>query len=164
MRDLFETCARHPAVAFFSFFLHKEKYVGPYLKRIGVGKHDYDANKFRNFVVRKSLEKVCRNVLSSVSDITTEPEIELVFDRYLAGEDDEQNLRQYLRGNYQLPNFLHIVQVDSGYSDLVQVADLLGTLVKRSVFDGNDIPLDFVHIYCLENPDKLYKRKGPGPP
>lgn len=162
IRELFAIAAQHPAILFYSFYLDKAAYVGPYLKRIGVGKHDYNPNKFRNFVVRKSLEKVCRDIVPFLLELTQEPEIELVFDRYLASEDDEQNLKQYLRGNYNLPNFLHIVQVDSEYSDLIQISDLLGKLVKKTVFDGVDGSLDFAHIYCLENPDRLKKRKGPG--
>jgi len=162
IRELFEITAAHSAVRYYSFYLDKSAYIGPYLKQIGVSKHDYNPYKFRNFIVRMALEKVFRDIMFALLKLTPEPEIELVFDRYLTSETDEQNLRQYLRGNYKLPNFLHIVQVDSEYSDLVQVSDLLGKLTKKTVFDGSDGSLEFAHIYCLENPDSLRKRKGPG--
>lgn len=157
IRDLFVLCSQHPGILFFSFYLNKKDYKGPYMN--GSGKYSYDPKKFRNFVVRMALEKVCLQILSStIDDFSTLPEIELVFDRYLSGEDDESNLKQYLRGNYKLPKFLHIVQVDSEYSDLIQISDLLGKLVKKSVFDGANDPLDYAHVYYLESPDSLVKR------
>ncbi len=162
LRELFDITAHHSSVLYYSFYLDKSAYIGPYLQRIGVGKHDYNPFKFRNFIVRKALEKVCRDITPALLALTQEPEIELVFDRYLASESDEQNLKEYLRGNYKLPNFLHIVQVDSEYSDLAQVSDLLGKFVKKTVFDEKHGSVEFAHVYCLENPDLLRKRKGPG--
>ena len=166
LNDLMSVCSGKANVAFYSFFLNKNSYVGPYLKKFGLGKQSYNANKFRNFIVRKSFETLFKEILPEEYDPLFQRglEIEVVFDRYLVNEEDEQNLRKYLRGNYNLPNLLHIVQVDSEYSDLVQVADLLGKMLKKAMFDGEGVSLDFVSLFCLENPDKIEKRKGPGHP
>lgn len=158
--DLFQVCSDEKNIGLYSFFLNKESYMGPYLKKIKKGKSDYNPNKFRNFIVRKSLEALFNEILPRGYDRVQE--IELIFDRYLVNEEDEQNLKEYLRGNYNLPPFLHIVQIDSEYSDLVQVADLLGRIIKKSLFDGHQIDTDFASLFCLENPDSVEKRKGSG--
>ena len=145
---------------FYSFCLSKESYVGPYLKNIGRDKYDYNPKLFRNFIIRKSLETFFQE-----HPAQTGQEIEMVFDRFLTNEDDEKNLKEYLRGNFSLPNFLHIVQVDSMYSDAIQAVDIFGSLVKNCVFDG-DAPysqLDFASIFELENPKKV-QRKNPDTP
>lgn len=161
--ELLTITSKHPRVLYYSFYLDKSAYIGPYLQRIGVGKHDYDPKKFRNFIVRKSLEKVTRDILPELQEFSESPEIELVFDRYLTSDSDEQKLKEYLQGNYKLPKFIHIVQADSEYSDMLQVSDLLGKITKKTVFDGIDCSIEkFAHVYCLENPDLLKKRKGPG--
>lgn len=142
---------------FYSFCLNKERYVGPYLKNIGRERYDYNPRLFSNFIIRKSLEKFFQEYPAPEGQ-----EIELVFDRFLANEDDEKNLKEYLRGNYNLPRFLHIVQVDSMYSDAVQVVDIFGSLVKHCVFDEqlSFEHLRFCRIFHLENPDNI-QRKNP---
>ena len=119
---------------------------------------DYDAKKFRNYVVRMSLE--C--LFTHHSSLKTFGEIEIIFDRYLENEDEQSNLTEYLRGNHRLPNFFHILQVDSEYCDPVQAADYLGRIVKEYHIDekhrGELIP--FVKIYELNNPD-MVKEKRP---
>lgn len=142
---------------FYSFCLNKERYVGPYLKNIGREKYDYSPRLFSNFIIRKSLETFFQEHPAQEGQ-----EIELVFDRFLAKEDDEKNLKEYLRGNYKLPRFLHIVQVDSMYSDAVQIVDIFGSLVKHYVFD-EQLSFDhlrFCYIFHLENPDNI-QRKNP---
>ena len=154
--DLIHLLANTGAL-FYSFCLSKEQYVGPYLKNIGREKYDYNPRLFRNFIIRKSLESFFQE-----NPALAGQEIELVFDRFLTSEDDENNLKQYLRGNHRLPPFLHIVQVDSMYSDAVQVVDIFGSLVKHCVFDGQ-LPLEqmrFCCIFHLEDPDKI-QRKNP---
>jgi hypothetical protein len=157
IRDVFKWLADSRLVSFYSFCIDKKKYIGPYLRRINRNKNDYDPKKFRNFIVRMSLEKLFKNkpYLTSVS------EIELIFDRYLENEDDQINLAAYLRGNYKLPNFFHILQVDSEYSDPVQAADYLGRLVKDHYVDGKDSDVsNFVKIFDLSDPDCV-KEKHP---
>ena len=115
---------------FVSFILEKAKYTGPYLKKIGKSDFAYDPNKFRNFVVRRSFEYVFSKL------VTIDPEmnnLEIVFDRYLESEKDEENLKQYLRNNYRLPAFEKIVQVDSEYSEAVQVMTLSVDLLRNTV-------------------------------
>ncbi len=142
---------------FYSFCIDKQRYVGPYLKNIGRGRFEYNPKLFRNFIIRKSLEEFFKLNPAGVGQ-----EIELVIDRFLDNEEDENNLKKYLHNNYKLPKFLHIVQIDSRYSDAVQVVDVFGTLVKSCRFDSR-IPfglIDFANIFELENP-KIIKRKSP---
>ena len=162
--DLFKVCDQKEYISFYSFYIEKDSYIGPYLKFGDSKKYDYDPNKFRNFVIRKSLETLFGEILPMNYHRLFQSglEFEIVLDRFLIDEKDEQHLKKYLRGNYNLPHLLHIVQVDSEYSDLVQTADFLGRLVKKSVFDGKEgHELDFVNLFCLENPNKIDKRKGP---
>ena len=149
---------------FVSFILEKAKYTGPYLKKIGKSDFAYDPNKFRNFVVRRSFEYVFSKL------VTIDPEmnnLEIVFDRYLESEKDEENLKQYLRNNYRLPAFEKIVQVDSEYSEAVQVSDFVGRFVKEYCFDGNENMttdvFDFIRIFILENPDIISEKRPDTP-
>jgi hypothetical protein len=147
-------------VSLYAFCVNKGSYIGPYLKRIKREVSDYDPKKFRNFIVRMSLESLFHNDAT----LTTASEIELIFDRYLENEDDQANLTQYLRNNYRLPNFFHVLQVDSDYSEPVQAADYLGRLVKDFCVDKKgDLEdlLEFVYLFELDNPDSI-KRKTPG--
>lgn len=163
--ELLQVASGLPQTRLHAFYLLKASYLGPYLRGTGRGKYDWNPTKFRNFVIRKSLERVFADLLPRHwNDLYAKGlEIELVFDRFLPTEMEEQNLKQYLRGNYRLPPFLHIVQVDSEYSDMVQLADLLGRLVKQEVIDSTShCGLRFVSVYDLTDPSRLEKRKGPG--
>lgn len=144
-------------VSFYSFCLTKENYVGPYLNGIGRERFDYNPKLFRNFIIRRSLE-----IFFQEQPAQPGQEIELVIDRFLHNEEEEMNLKKYLRGNYHLPSFLHIVQVDSMHSDAIQVVDIFGSLVKKRIFDGEKplSHLDFSRIYEMENPNSI-KRKNP---
>ena len=151
-------------ILFCSFILEKEKYTGPYLKKIDKEKFDYNPNKFRNFVVRRSFEYIFSKLVS------IDPEnnnLEIVFDRYLESEADEESLKKYLRGNYNLPAFEKIVQVDSEYSEAVQVSDFIGRFVKEHCFDGNENMtvdvFDFIKIFILENPDTISEKRPDTP-
>ncbi len=151
-------------VIFVSFILEKEKYTGPYLKKINKTAFAYDPNKFRNFVVRRSFEHIFSKLVS------IDPEnnnVEIVFDRYLESETDEESLKKYLRGKYHLPAFEKIVQVDSEYSEAVQVSDFIGRFVKEHCFDGNENMtvdvFDFIRIFILENPDTISEKRPDTP-
>lgn len=154
---------KHNAL-FISFILEKAKYTGPYLKKINKNAFAYDPNKFRNFVVRRSFEHIFSKLVS------VDPEnnnLEIVFDRYLESETDEESLKKYLRGNYKLPAFEKIVQVDSEYSEAVQVSDFIGRFVKEHCFDGNENMtvdvFDFIRIFILENPDTISEKRPDTP-
>jgi len=160
----FKDVSKKDGIIFLSYILSKENYTGPYLSKIGKDKFTYDPKKFRNFVIRKSFEHIFREVV----DVNLESHnLELVFDRYLESESDEDNLKQYLRGNYNLPHFEKIVQVDSEYSEAVQVSDYIGRYVKEYCFDGNEkmvTPLfDFIRIFVLEKPDSIIEKRPDTP-
>lgn len=158
LKDVFQDLQDTGVAGLFSFGIDKAKYVGPYLQRIKKGVPDYDPKMFRNYVVRMSLE--C--LFGQQPNLRDFGEIEIVFDRYLENEDDQDNLAEYLRNNYRLPHFFHILQVDSEYSDPVHAADYLGRIVKEYHIDGKHpnglIP--FVKIYEINNPDNV-KEKCP---
>lgn len=162
--EVYRDVAAKNGVIFLSFILSKEEYTGPYLRKFGKEIYQYNPNKFRNFVIRMSLEYVFREI---VSIDTEKNHIEIVFDRYLQAEDDEDNLKQYLRGNYHLPHFEKITQVDSEYSEAVQVSDYIGRYVKEYCFDGNEemtLPIfDFIRIFQLENPDRIIEKRPATP-
>jgi hypothetical protein len=162
--QVFQDLAIKNNISFYSFILNKESYTGPYLKKLGKEEYQYNSKKFRNFIIRMSLEHVFRELVTVDGERNN---IELVFDRYLESDDDETNLKQYLRGNYNLPHFERIVQVDSEYSDAVQVSDYIGRYVKEFCFDGQDnmvTPVfDFIRIFVLEDPDRITEKRPDTP-
>lgn len=164
LAGVFDDLVKKSNVLFVSFILEKEKYTGPYLKKIGKSEFAYDPNKFRNFVVKRSLEYIFAKLIK-VDDENNN--VELVFDRYLESETDEENLKKYLRGNYKLPAFEKIVQVDSEYSEAVQVSDFIGRFVKEHCFDSNEEMtvdvFDFIRIFILENPDIINEKRPDTP-
>lgn len=162
--EVYRDVSSKDGVMFLSFILNKEEYTGPYLRKFGREIYQYNSNKFRNFVIRMSLEYIFGRLIQ----VDTEKHhIEIVFDRYLQAEADEENLKQYLRGNYNLPHFENIVQVDSEYSEAVQVSDYIGRYVKEYCFDGNEemtVPIfDFIRIFQLENPDRIIEKRPATP-
>lgn len=146
-------------ILFVSYILEKKKYTGPYLVKIKKSAGEFNPAKFKNFIIRMSLEHLFKKVISVNSERNN---IEVVFDRYLESSSDEQNLKDYLLGNYRLPHFEHIVQVDSEYSEAIQISDYIGHFVKSHCFDGkpdnNDI-FDFIKIFVLENPDSVCEKR-----
>lgn len=164
LAGVFTDLAHKDNILFVSFILEKAKYTGPYLKRIGKTDFAYNPKKFRNFVVRRSFE----HIFSKLVEIDPETNnLEVVFDRYLESEADEENLKEYLRGNYKLPAFEKIVQVDSEYSEAVQMSDFIGRFVKEHCFDGNENMtvdvFDFIRIFILENPDTISEKRPDTP-
>ena len=161
LKSIFEDLRKTDVALLCSFGVNKTEYVGPYLRRINKGVADYDPKKFRNYVVRMSLECLFKHH----PDLRQFGEIEIVFDRYLENEDEQANLVDYLRNNYKLPPFYHILQVDSEYCDPVQAADYLGRIVKKYHIDEKAPAshIDFVNVYEINNPDDV-KEKAPGHP
>jgi len=106
-------------------YVEKNNYKGPYL-----GKNDFNPNYFRNLIIRKLLEFHFQN------NKPQSKEIELIIDRFYSSEELEQRLRNYLRTDKYnlLPNFLHIIQADSRYVELLQVADWINGSVKEKFF------------------------------
>jgi len=164
LSEVYKNLATKDGVSFFSFVLHKETYTGPYLHKYGKNVQQYNPKKFRNFVIRKSFEHIFNELMVIDTQVNN---IEVVFDRYLESEDDENNLKQYLRGNYNLPHHEKIVQVDSEYSEAVQVSDCMGRYVKAYCFDEEDklaVPVfDFIRIFTIEDPDHITEKRPDTP-
>ncbi len=146
-------------VLFLSFILNKKSYIKSYLKSIKKDKDNFDTNKFRNFVLRQSFEYVFNNLINIETQINN---IEVVFDRYLESEDDEDNLKKYLRNNNRLPKLDKIVQIDSEYSDILQISDFIGKLVKEYCIDLDPIIevniFDFIQVFDLKNLYSVIKK------
>ena len=164
LAGIFDDLVKKNNILFVSFILEKEKYTGPYLKKINKTAFAYDPNKFRNFVVRRSFEYIFSKLVEIDPEMNN---VEVVFDRYLESEADEESLKKYLRGNYNLPAFEKIVQVDSEYSEAVQVSDFIGRFVKEHCFDVNENMtvdvFDFIRIFILENPDTISEKRPDTP-
>ncbi len=116
-------------IAATAVFVNKKKYTGDYLEsKEGVPK---DAMKFRHFIMRRLLEFHFENYHPQSN------EIEIVVDRFHSDEIKEQQMRNYLRklGSLKfLPRFLHIIQADSRYVELLQIADWITGSVKEKFF------------------------------
>ncbi|MDB5264521.1 MAG: hypothetical protein JWN64_92 [Parcubacteria group bacterium] len=161
--ELFEICSENPGIELGIFHITKKNYTGPYLE-VGNEKFSHNPKRFSNFLIRRSLETFLKDILprNNAGLFSKGLEIEVVFDRFLLNERDEQNLKDYLRKKSYLPSLSHITQVDSDYSDFVQFADYLGKLAKDVLVDTtHDCSLEYVSIYKLDNPDNVQKRKGP---
>jgi hypothetical protein len=138
-----------------SVYLQKDEYTGPYLSEAGYG--GYDPQKFRNYVFRRALEYHFHKHTEHTE------EIEIVIDRYDGSNTAEADLFAYLQGNYNIPNILHLVQVDSRYVEGIQLADLLSRTIKAKKVDEwstiADGDLDFAEIVCLNQIPKTFPNK-----
>jgi hypothetical protein len=107
-----------------AIYVNKDNYQGPYLKS------DFNPNYFRNLMIRKLLE------FHFSENKPQSKEIELIIDRFYSLEEQEQKMRNYLRTDKYnlLPNFLHIIQADSRYVELLQIADWISGSVKEKFF------------------------------
>ena len=124
--DLVKLCTTH--ASFYSFCLDKEKYLKHHLKNIEMREKLFDPKKFRNFIFRNSLETWYKKEYPTDA---VQGDIEVIIDRFIDNENEEDNLKSYLRNNYKLPPFLHITQIDSDCSEMIQIVDLVGKIVKR---------------------------------
>jgi len=162
IKNIFQYLSENTGVKFYIFKIYKERYSWPYY-------HDeeFDGKKLRNFIIRISLEKIFNLVdftwFSPQRNIVDFESSELVIDRFLDNHEDEENLKSYLRGNYNLPNLKHIVQIDSEYSEHIQCADVIWKLVKRHVESTwNYEGLDFIYCYDISIPNR-YHRENQSP-
>lgn len=109
-------------------YVQKEHYQGPFLwPKAGMVP---DATKFRHLVLRRHLTWHFQQHPPQSN------EVELVLDRFHSDEAKAEQLRHYLRKDdkAELPDFLHIIQADSRYVELLQVADWISGSVKEAVF------------------------------
>ncbi|MEF3692138.1 MAG: DUF3800 domain-containing protein [Candidatus Moraniibacteriota bacterium] len=109
-------------------FVNKKNYKGNYLEDNELYKKD--PIKFRHFVLRRLLE------FHFSKEKAQSREIELVVDRFHSDESKEQQLRNYLRDIRitTLPEFIHIIQADSRYVEMLQIADWISGSVKEKFF------------------------------
>ena len=141
LADIFIDLASKDKVLFTSFILQKEGYVKRTTEKVS-------SNQIRNYLVKIALECIFIKLI----DINTqENNIEIVFDRYLESEKDECELRNYIRKNYKLPKIDKIVQIDSEYSESLQISDFLGRFVKGHFIDADaGLKLEvFEHIHVF---------------
>jgi hypothetical protein len=144
--DLLRSSALH--ASFYSFCLNKEIYIHNHLKISQRQKESFEPKKFRNLIFRKSLERWFKEKYPTGQ---IQGDIEIVIDRFIDVEQEESNLRAYLRNNYKLPPFLHITQIDSDCSELIQIVDLVGKMVREHLLLLSDIPNDLVHMRRLDS-------------
>lgn len=160
LNELFLHVSNTKGVMSFSFCLDKKSYIGPYLNSISKSEEDYNATRFRNFILRIALEKIFEFVPVIKIEDGKFRSIEIVLDRYLENHEDDNNLKKYLNENYKLPIIQFINQVDSLYCTPLQVVDVLGYIIKSKMRDGLNIKTDnFIKIFKIDNPDKMIEIK-----
>jgi hypothetical protein len=134
-------------IAASAIYVDKNQYAGKYL---GKNSSLFDTVKFRNNITRKLLEFHFSHILQQSR------EIELIFDRMYPNEGRERQLQKYLRTKelLPLPNFNFIIQADSRYVELLQVADWVAGVVKEKYFTHSERDyeefLDFIHIQQIK--------------
>lgn len=155
-----ELSSRH--IIFVSFLLFKEDYINSFLGKFNILEKDFSPSLFRDFVLRQSFEFL----FCEVCHIEESQGIELVFDRYLESECDEEKLKNYLRKNHKLPYFDKIVQIDSEYCDALQLADYLGHFAKKMCIDKSLDPeeVNFGNMFQLADVESVLQIKKPRTP
>lgn len=144
--DLLRSSALH--ASFYSFCLDKETYIRNHLKISQRQKESFEPKKFRNLIFRRSLEKWFKEEYPTGQ---IQGDIEIVIDRFIDVEQEENNLKSYLRNNYKLPPFLHITQIDSNCSEMIQIVDLIGKIVREHLLSISNIPDGIVHVCRLDS-------------
>jgi len=124
IRNLLTKISEIEGVSFYTHKVNKSEYDGP---------NKSDSTKFRNFILKR--------VLQNIDEISKEKDlfIEIVIDKYLNSETEENNLKKYLNDKYKnlLPRFISINQVDSRYCHPIQILDALGTFTIKGELSEN---------------------------
>ena len=147
-------------VSIFSFYIDKEKYIGPYLNKIHKSMNDYDSAKFRNFLIKTALEKVFEYVPVIIESAYDFRSIELVIDRYLDSINGQDNLKNYFSENYNLPRIQFINHIDSLYCAPLQVVDVVGTMILSSINKEESINFNSIKIFEMNDPLKIVSYKS----
>jgi len=139
LRPFSELC-KNGAFVCSCVYVLKHNYLGPYLRPA----ENYSPIKFRNYVHRRLLEWHFAN-----NHPLNDEKIELIFDRFDMSKEDEENLANYLKNNWNLPPFKHIIHADSEYIEALQLAHQFVNLardifMKMATFSTE--LLDFVKI------------------
>lgn len=132
-------------------YVNKNDYRGPYLKELpGYPKN---AAMFRHLIMRKLLEVHFQTIQPQSS------EVELVIDRFNLSEDRERQMKNYLKMDkrHVLPAFKHIIQADSRYLELLQIADWVAGVVKEKFFTHPE--RDYADLLQYIKVTQIFKRK-----
>lgn len=150
--DIFNWADDEDDVFATSVYIDKDSYEGPYLHESSP--RGCNPRYFRSFMIRRALER------HFYTNEKRSSELEIVIDRFISSREREDDLISYLKENLNLPNILHVVQVDSRYSDPIQLVDVLGGLVQAKYIKGWDDlesnSLDFVELICLNEIPRGY--------
>jgi len=163
LNELCEHTSKIEGIFMFSFYIEKERYIGPYLNSICTTKEDYNATKFRNFLLRVSLEMVFNYVpvvKESDGDIRS---IELVMDRYLENKKNQEELKEYFDKNYKLPKMQFINHIDSLYCTQLQVVDIVGTFILSVIDNIGNTNIENIKVFVMNNPKKLILKNEKAP-
>ena len=134
-------------VEFYFLSINKEKYIGPYLKKINITEEDLNPHTFTNFLIKKALRHITKNSKT----ISNGKPVEVIIDRYLYDEDHELNLKRYLNDGYNIIKFDSIELVDSRYCTPIQLLDHIKNFINKPFVE--EVPID-----------TLEKKKGPDIP
>lgn len=107
--------------------LDKKNYKGFYLKDRGLKKAD--SNLFRKYIYRQVVDFHFLN-----HKIETK-RVELVLDRANLSSEDMDNLEGYLRRWSLLPRLDALTEVDSKYTDCIQVADVIASCFRPEILE-----------------------------
>ncbi len=163
LNELCSHIASLEGVFIFSFYIEKEKYVGPYLNSISKTLEDYDATKFRNFLAKTALEKIFQYIPVIKGVDHTFRSIELVIDRYVENKTNQESLNQYFKQNYKLPEIQFINHVDSLYCPGLQIVDIIGTMLLSAINSIDENSLRHIKIFQMNNPNQLIHKNEKGP-
>jgi hypothetical protein len=162
-RILNELCAHISnidGVFLFSFYIEKERYVGPYLN--SESKEDYDATKFRNFLTKVSLEKIFEYVPVIRESDNSFRSIELTFDRYLQNDSDQKQLEKYFRHDYRLPTLQFINHIDSQSCSFLQMVDIVGTKILSIIDNIKNSNIENIIVFQMNDPKNLVQKSEKG--
>jgi hypothetical protein len=148
LRELVELtlikCSESKEMRALVFRVEKENYTGPYLGESG--------KRFRNFILKESLRQLFERI-----NHNSYHSIEVVIDRYLESEEDQSNLKQYLKTKYDLPRspgsfhskITHLIHVQSIYSEQIQFTDLIGKFANKCL--KNEV-IKIIDISTIKKP------------
>lgn len=132
-----------------AIYIPKKEYQGIYLTDRPDQK--IDPSRFQNLMLRRLLEHHF-----SIYEPQSK-EIELIVDRFFTSEILEGKMRRYLREDKynRLPFCRHIIQADSRYVELLQVADWIAGMVKERFFTHEN--REFLNLFTYIKVAKILK-------
>jgi hypothetical protein len=159
LNELCSHVSKVDGVLMFSFYIDKERYIGPFLNKIHKTLEDYNSTKFRNFIIKTALEKVFEFTPIVIESGYGFRSIELVIDRYLDSIVGQENLKKYFNENYNLPKIQFINHIDSQYCTALQVVDVLGTMILSKFNINEDLSPTGIKVFEMNNPLNIVSYK-----